>query len=204
MGDSSAELFAEARLIASDVRRPLGVRAEVASRGFPGADEGRGDGGLTPWVGIRADSLGVQAGFEVGEPGEGTIAYELAKLVQEEILVVTGKVWPATAEFAEHPLVPGESGWEYPGTGEIAVAYGEVSHVHERKPLPDGVVRWWLDPLDMGVLASDGGDVVFTYFDLEPDAEGARRIPRSGSVVRYEVSGRTRGAYRVAARVEQP
>lgn len=202
--------IAGARLLASDIEHGLGADVEIvlAPPDVLGDLAESDDESTAPmlWVELRAHLDGVAAGGG-GLDVEGLaasptlVAYKLALLVHEGLLVASGRVWPAHPQRPSVPLSAGEGGWCDSESGSVVLNYGEVRLSSDRPRSPDGTVLWWLDPIDFGVIASDDGDLAFNYFTLEPDAEGRRQIPTRGQRVRYSVAERRLGAFRVAEKV---
>lgn len=199
-----------ARRLAADVERGLGAQVEII---LTPPDEARrcaasdGDSPLpVAWIGIHVTIGGevvAGGGLDIQDLGADSafVAYQLALLVQEDLLVASGRVWPAHPERPSVPLCPGEDGWTDPDSGDVVLRYGEVEQSSERPHSPDGTVLWWLDPIDFGVIASEEGDIAFDYFTLEPLPDDSRQVPSRGQRVQYAVGNRRRGAFRIAEKV---
>lgn len=193
--------LADARRLAADIERPLGLHVEITLQ--EGQDTDGADTGLVRLQVVVDSLVNVGASIQVDDPdvGAGSVYCELAKLIQEGVLAGTGKIWPAESDSSNIPLVPGPGGWRRDDTEECVVAHGEVQHAASRKPGPHRTVRWYLDYLDFGVIADDGGDLAFTYFDIVPAADDRRPIPAPGQQVTYTVKDTARGVYRSASSV---
>lgn len=172
----------------ASVRRALGAPpdapAQMARISFKKIDDFACSVELSPRDCISANSL----------------LFTMACNLQAELLNRTGLVWPAESPDAREPLMPAPDGWVYPD-GEIAANYGEVQYAAERRASESGVLRWWLDSSEHGVIADAEGDLSFTYHDIAADGGELRKIPRRNQRVKYEIAAKDHGVYRAATQV---
>jgi hypothetical protein len=193
--DLASVAKAGAQRLVSDIESPLGltVRTTVDS----GANR-------RLRIALTVDSVSNVGGSiepDTSQITDELVCYELARLIQEGILTETGRVWPGRSADAQQPLVPGPTGWCDIDTGEHVLDYGKVRWAPGREPLPEDELRWWIDYLDFGVIASSSGDLGFTYVDIQPDAQGNRPTFSAGQRLGYTVTDASRGLYRAATAI---
>jgi len=155
---------------------------------FVGIDARLPDGRVRNLAWMSPDPAGLLHGLRTAQ----------GELIEHEL----GEAWPRCPTHGTHPLKPREDGWRCPAGEGGPWAYGTLADVPV-SPEPhreDGVVRWWLDDLGWGVVASDEGDVWVHFSAVE--AQGYRSLTE-GERVEYRVGtglyGEARqGAFRQA------
>lgn len=143
------------------IRRALGALgappdtpAQMARISFKKLDNFAFSVELSPMDGASADSS----------------LFTMARYIQAEILNRTGLISPAEFPHSQEPLMPAPDGWARPD-GDIVASYGSIQYAAKREARESGVLRWWLDSSEHGVISD------------------------------YEIAGRGHGVYRAAIQV---
>lgn len=143
----------------------------------------------TDWVGIEAVLPSSEVFLLAWMTSDDDVQFLHAlRTAQGELIErVLDKAWPRCPVHGTHPLRPGPVGWACPaGAPAGPWDYGSLAGVpvapetHRR----DGEVRWWLDDLGWGVVASNDGDV-FVHFSMI-EADGYRALTE-GELVEYRI-----------------
>ncbi|MFI8974365.1 hypothetical protein ACIGO9_15870 [Nocardia asteroides] len=146
------------------------------------------------WIEFTVPALNILVGCTPGEHTAGGVACELAQRIHDDILVRSGKIWPADPEGGDQPLLPTLEGWR--GQGGL-LPYGQVKTAKDPDPDLDGVVRWWLPHSYDGLAASRSGDVWFSLWQYQGDEQ----LITHGMPVTWSLGEGQHGKYRKASEV---
>jgi CspA family cold shock protein len=140
-----------------------------------------------------------QGGPAIGLDGELSTADQdflwLLRTAQGEFIEnELGEAWPRCPAHGSHPLVPAADAWRCPDvmSDSRRWLYGNLSEqtVPPEPERRDGEVRWYVDDLGWGVIATTSGDCFVLWHAI--DGAGYRSL-REGQLVEYDVDRWTDG-----------